>query len=297
LLFFLSIAKKKKKKRKMANSSEDMSLYSECRMYEEMYPEVDALVMVRVNRVTEIGAYVSLLEYNDKEGIILLSNLSRKRIRSVNKHVRVGRQEVLQVLRVDKDKGYIDLSKKLIQKEDIAKCMDRFKNSRQVHSIMQRVAFVTKTPLEELYVKVGWPLYAKHGHAFAAFQQMVTDDALLDQFQEVDAAVRDELYSIVRTRMAIHPVTIQSDVEVTCFAFEGIEAIKPALRAAVACGTDDCPVQVQLITTPLYLMSVSTIDRERGIAALHAAIDAVRENILAAGGNLVVKVEPRVVHD
>jgi len=90
--------------------------YTDCRMYENEFPEVDDLVMVRVTRVTEIGAYVNMLEYNNKEGIILLSNLSRKRIRSVNRHVRVGKIEVLQVLRVDTDKGYVDLSKKSLFK-------------------------------------------------------------------------------------------------------------------------------------------------------------------------------------
>jgi len=44
----------------------ELNPYSDCRMYENEYPEVDDLVMVRVTRVTEIGAYVNLLEYNNK---------------------------------------------------------------------------------------------------------------------------------------------------------------------------------------------------------------------------------------
>lgn len=51
------------------------------------------------------GAYVSLLEYNNIEGMILLSELSRRRIRSINKLIRVGRIEYVVVLRVDKEKG------------------------------------------------------------------------------------------------------------------------------------------------------------------------------------------------
>ena len=38
-------------------------------------------------------------------GMILLSELSRRRIRSINKLIRVGRTEIVIVLRVDKDKG------------------------------------------------------------------------------------------------------------------------------------------------------------------------------------------------
>lgn len=76
-----------------------------CRMYEAVYPEVDDHVIVLVKNVAEMGAYVELLEYNNIEGMILLSELSRRRIRSINKLIRVGRTEVVVVLRVDKDKG------------------------------------------------------------------------------------------------------------------------------------------------------------------------------------------------
>ena len=76
-----------------------------CRMYEQKFPEVDELVMVKVKQIAEMGAYVSLLEYNNIEGMILLRELSRRRIRSINKLIRVGRNEVVVVLRVDKEKG------------------------------------------------------------------------------------------------------------------------------------------------------------------------------------------------
>lgn len=40
--------------------------------------------------------------------MILLSELSRRRIRSVQKLIRVGRDEVVVVLRVDEEKGKYD---------------------------------------------------------------------------------------------------------------------------------------------------------------------------------------------
>ena len=52
--------------------------------------------------------------------MILLSELSRRRIRSVQKLIKVGRQEPVMVLRVDKEKGYIDLSKRRVGQEDLA---------------------------------------------------------------------------------------------------------------------------------------------------------------------------------
>lgn len=61
--------------------------------------------MVNVRQIAEMGAYVQLLEYDNIEGMILLSELSRRRIRSIQKLIRVGKNEVVVVLRVDKEKG------------------------------------------------------------------------------------------------------------------------------------------------------------------------------------------------
>lgn len=64
--------------------------------------------MVNVRSIAEMGAYVYLLEYNNIEGMIFLSELSRRRIRSINKLIRVGKTEPVVVIRVDQFKGYID---------------------------------------------------------------------------------------------------------------------------------------------------------------------------------------------
>merc|ERR1712098_1025200 len=105
-----------------------------CRFYEQKYPEIDDVVMVNVRSIADMGAYVHLLEYNNIEGMILLSELSRRRIRSINKLVRVGRDEVVTVLRVDKDKGYIDLSKRRVSDEDKKKCENRYEKAKHVNS-------------------------------------------------------------------------------------------------------------------------------------------------------------------
>ncbi len=102
--------------------------------------------------------------------MILLSELSRRRIRSINKLVRVDRTEIVMVIRVDKEKGYIDLSKRRVDPEDVVKCEERYNKAKAVHSVLRQVADQKKKPLEELYQKIGWPLYRKYGHAYDAFK-------------------------------------------------------------------------------------------------------------------------------
>lgn len=65
-----------------------------CRFYENQFPNIDECVVVTVNSIAEMGAYVTLVEYDNLEGMILLSELSRRRIRSISKLIRVGKTEV-----------------------------------------------------------------------------------------------------------------------------------------------------------------------------------------------------------
>jgi translation initiation factor 2 subunit 1 len=97
---------------KDSDEKEETNEFFRCRFYENIYPEPDEVVMVNVTEIGEIAVYVTLLEYDNIkvnfqilfinlmelikllfQGMILLSELSRRRIRSINKVVRVNRSE------------------------------------------------------------------------------------------------------------------------------------------------------------------------------------------------------------
>lgn len=288
----------------------------ECRMYEAKYPEVDMAVMIQVKNIADMGAYVSLLEYNNIEGMILFSELSRRRIRSVSSLIKVGRIEPVMVLRVDKEKGYIDLSKRRVSEEDIQTCEERYNKSKLVHSIMRHVAETLDLDLEDLYVHIGWPLYRKYGHAFEAFKIVVADpDKVLSTLtreikevgpdgQEVTKVVpavseelKDALVNNIRRRMTPQPMKIRADIEMKCFQFDGVIHIKEAMRKAEAAGNDDCPVKIKLVAPPLYVLTTQTLDKEQGILVLENAIASCTESIEKHKGKLSVKEKVRVVSE
>ncbi|KAJ3183290.1 hypothetical protein HDU85_002316 [Gaertneriomyces sp. JEL0708] len=267
-----------------------------CRFYENKFPAVDDLVVANVRQIAEMGAYVQLLEYNNIEGMILLSELSRKRIRSVQKLVRVGRNEVVVVLRVDKDKGYIDLSKRRVSPEDIAKCEDKYNKAKTVHSIMRHVAEKTGSSLEELLEKYVWPLDRSYpGRAFEAFRLAINDPDAVFGSMDISDEIRDEVLNGIRRRMTPNPVKIRADVEVTCFAYEGVDAIKAALQAGEGVSTEEVPIKVKLVAPPLYVVTTSSLDKTAGIATMQAAIEVMESTIKSQGGSLIVKMSPRAV--
>uniref|UniRef100_A0A7R9V919 S1 motif domain-containing protein n=1 Tax=Chlamydomonas euryale TaxID=1486919 RepID=A0A7R9V919_9CHLO len=279
----------------------------DCRFYENKFPEVDDVVMVQVLSIAEMGAYVQLLEYNGIEGMILLSELSRRRIRSITKLIKVGRQEPVMVLRVDKEQGYIDLSKRRVSPDDAAKCEERYNKSKLVHSIMRHVAETTKSDVEALYQSITWPLYRIFGHAFDAFKIMVADNgaAIVARLEEdkggpiepLTEEVKEALLKNVKRRMTPQPLKVRADVELSCFAYDGVEHIKSAMRSAEACSTEDAPVKMKLVAPPLYVLTTSTLDKNRGIEVLTLATEACQKSIEGNKGKLVVKEAARTVSD
>jgi len=239
-----------------------------CRFYKQKYPEIDDVVMVNVRSIAEMGAYVQLLEYKNIEGMILLSELSRRRIRSINKLVRVGRNECVVVIRVDKDKGYIDLSKRRVSPEEVKKCEEKFTRGKTVASILRHVGEILEydsdEQLEELFEKTAWYFDEKNKHnggAYDAFKHAVGDPSILDECG-LDEKTKDVLISNINRRMMPQAVKVRSDIEVSCYSYEGIDAVKDALRAGLKLTSEEFPVSINLIAPPLYVVTTTTLDRE-----------------------------------
>eukprot|EP00003_Mantamonas_plastica_P030477 TRINITY_DN7590_c0_g2_i1.p1 TRINITY_DN7590_c0_g2~~TRINITY_DN7590_c0_g2_i1.p1 ORF type:complete len:320 (+),score=135.64 TRINITY_DN7590_c0_g2_i1:114-962(+) len=246
-----------------------------------------------------MGAYVHLLEYGNLEGMIMLSELSRRRIRSINRLIRVGRQECVLVMRVDKEKGYIDLSKRRVSPEDIAKCEEKYNKSKTVHSIIRHISETTKNPMLDLYELIAWPLYKKYGHAFDAFKAALYEpDAVLEGIK-MDDDVKKELLKNIERRMTPQPLKMRADIELTCFHYEGIDAIKKALGAGEAAVPDeddgDEPIKINLVAPPLYVITMTSLEKKRGIEKMTTAIEAIETVIAEYDGSLNVKVAPRSV--
>jgi len=107
--------------------------------------------------------------------------------------------------------------------------------------------------------------------------------------------VKEELQSYIGKRLTPQPTKVRSDIEVTCFGYEGIDAVKEALRTAEAKNTPDNQVKVKLVSPPLYVLTSQCLDKTVGISTLEQAIEDIKASITKAGGDCQVKMAPRAV--
>jgi translation initiation factor 2 subunit 1 len=264
--------------------------------YENKVPQKDELVMCRVIDIDEMGVICSLLEYNNAEGFLPLSEISRKRIRSVLRHVRVGQKQVLQVLRVDTERGFTDLSKKYITPVERDHGTEKYIKGKNVHSIAKHIATIQKKDLDEIKKSIIYPLDQKFDHPYDAFQNLSLKDEDIFEGLDVDISteLRQELISIVKKRMSTHPVKVGADIQVSCYADGGIDEIKKALKCGIEFGKGD-KVSIQLVSSPTYSIWMTTIDEKRGKQIIEKVIGVIRDSINSSHGSLTVSKEPSLI--
>ncbi|GIQ84033.1 translation initiation factor 2, alpha subunit [Kipferlia bialata] len=294
----------------MADENDQLDVTEEvesCRMYPNELPQVGDTVVVRIVNVTTTACYVVLLEYNNIQGMILFSEFTRRRMPSVSKYARVGRTEVLEVLRVDPVKKYIDLSKRNLQPDDTSDANVKFQKSKIVHSIMRRLATIVGKTHEETCEAVSWPVHtygtqdSVNMHAYDILNQSLSDPSILEAAGITDADVRAKLLDLLRRKLAPKQVEIRAEFEVTCYSYLGIEGVRQSLMAGEEFDREnspsDAPLEVRLVVPPKYTMGVRTFDAASVTGRMKGALGAIAAKAQEVGGTYKLLKTPYAVRN
>src|SRR5271157_5580553 len=110
------------------------------------WPEAGDLVIATIETVTDYGAYAKLDEY-DQRGLLHVSEISSSWIRNIRDFVREGQKIVLKVLRIDTEKGHIDLSLRRVTKRERIEKIMFWKKERKAEALLRDIAEKTRMPL------------------------------------------------------------------------------------------------------------------------------------------------------
>ena len=126
------------------------------------WPEFGELVIATIEKVMDYGAYAKLEEYN-RQGLLHISEISSGRIRRIRDYVRENQKLVLKVIRVNIEKGHINLSLRRVTKRERIKKNKRWKKERKGEALLNEVAEKAGLPKHEVYQKAGAILEEKYG--------------------------------------------------------------------------------------------------------------------------------------
>jgi translation initiation factor 2 subunit 1 len=198
----------------------------------EGFPDEDELVVCTVTKVQFHSVFVNLDEY-DRGGMIHISEVSPGRIRNIRDFVKEGKKVVCKVLRVNSDKGHIDLSLRRVTETQKRNKIDETKQQQKAEKILEFVSKNNDITLNKIFDTVMGNISGKYPSLYGFFQSVVTDDKAIND-AGLDAKLSKSLEESIKTRIKEVKVKIEGKLSLSTYAPNGVEIIKEALTRAKA---------------------------------------------------------------
>ena len=249
------------------------------------WPDPGELVVGKVEEIEDFGVFVDLQEYEDKQGLVHISEVASGWIKNVRDHVSEGQTVVCKVLDVDESSQQIDLSIKDVNEHQHKETIQRWKNEQKADNWMS-LAFGEDVD-DETYGRVTNELIAAQGSLYDGFEQAAIRGP--EALEETDLG-DEEVETIVETareNVSVPYVTVTGYVDISCASDGGVDAIKEALRAAEGDGavSDEIDLEVTYVGAPEYRIRVQAPDYKTAEAELEESAERARAAIEEHGGS------------
>lgn len=247
------------------------------------WPEVGDLVLATVESVIDYGAYVNLDEFG-KRGLLHISEVSSSWIRNIRDFVREGQKVVLKVLRVDVEKGHIDLSlRRVTKRERIEKIMS-WKRERKAEALLRNVADKTGLSFEEVYEKAGAIMEKEYG-LYESFEKVLRDGMEILTKKGVPEELAKVIAEVAKERIRVSMVKVKGIVELRCMKSNGVKVIKEAFSSARKSErTRGVKLRFYVVAAPKYCIEVLAENYKLAEEVLQKVADHVVSNVIKAGG-------------
>ncbi|MDP4012609.1 MAG: translation initiation factor IF-2 subunit alpha [Candidatus Nanoarchaeia archaeon] len=225
------------------------------------FPEEKEIVLCTVKKILRDSIFVSLDEYENKEGMIHISEIAPGRIRNIRDYVKEDKKIVCLVLRMNQEKGHIDLSLRRVSLSMKINKNEEVKQEKKAEKILEAVGKKLKKTLNQMYDEAGNKIIEEYGLIYPCFQDIVVagEEVLLKL--GIDKKIVTEIIKIVKERIKPPEVKVDYILSLNSKAHNGIELIKKTLKKAEDLAkTKAVNLKITYLGAPRYKLTIKGQD-------------------------------------
>jgi translation initiation factor 2 subunit 1 len=254
------------------------------------WPEEGDLVIATAKTIADYGAYVVLDEYQ-KEGLLHKSEVSSSWVRNIRNFVREGQKLVLKVLRVDAEKGHIDLSLRRVTKRERREKVLLWKKERKADSLLRSASEELKISPQEIYEKVGALLEKEFGGIYEGLEKTAREGAELLLEIGIPENIASVVERIVKEKIKVPMVKVKGILSLQCPKPDGVNLIRNLLLDAQKLESKESKIHVYVVAPPRYRIVVSAVDYKEAEGILNKSTETLIKRIEKVGGQGTFKRE------
>ncbi len=191
-------------------------------------PDENEIVLCKVTKIFPNSVFVKILEYNDS-GMIHISEISPGRIRNIRDYVSVDRQIVCKVLRLDREKGHIDLSLRRVNSMQRRQKLDEIKHELKAEQLVKNLAKKLQLKPEELYKKITKKVFEEYSHLYLFFKDIVAGN--VDPKVFIDQSILQKVEKAVRDKFKDPKIIFQGEITLATHHPDGLDRVKKTLHS------------------------------------------------------------------
>lgn len=254
------------------------------------FPENGELVVCTVKSVKNFGAFVTLDEYDDREGFVHVRDVASGWVKYIRDYVREGQKVVCKVLGVDSSKGHIDLSLKSVNDHQKREKIQQWKNEKKAEKLVEIVAEKMGISVDAAYDDFGNMLLEDYESLYDSFESAVADpEAFLEDYE---GEWLDYFMEVARENVAAPSVQIDGILEMTSPAPNGMELVRNALLKGVA-AAEGADAEVTCVGCPRYRVVVRAADYKEAEEVMRLISGAAISDLVSNGGTASLKRESK----
>ena len=253
------------------------------RDYEIILPEYGTATIISVKDSNEMGIYVNLLEFDNIEGLLLFSEVSRRRVRSMVKLIKIGKKEIVSILRVDKDKNYIDVSKRQITETEVGHMKKKRSYSKLVNLVSNNFARYLCLNFEENRLRWIWQLGRKFFHVIRAFKLFSKFNTFPVTSVDLKPKELEIFLEFLKRKIRSNQTKIEIEFEMIVFSSNGVQILKNSIRNIIKKKTL-YKIHCKTLISPRYLLSISGQSKKKMLKLIIIFLKELSKKILSVKG-------------
>jgi len=252
------------------------------------FPEDGELVVCTVKSVKNFGAFVTLDEYNEKEGFVHVRDVTTGWVKYIRDFIREGQKVVCKVLGVDSSKGHIDLSLKSVNEHQKREKIQQWKNEKKAEKLMEIVSERMKISVDKAYDLFGNAVLETYETLYSAFETVA---ASADEFRnEFKGGWIDVFVEVAVENVSLSYVQIEGILELRSSAPNGVDLIKNAMKKGEK-AAGDAKMEIQYVGAPRYRIVITADEYKEAEDVMKNVSSVIIEDLVKAGGEASLKRE------
>lgn len=186
-------------------------------------PEESELVLCSVTNVQHHSVFVRLEEYG-KSGMIHISEISPGRIRNIRDYVVEGKVIVCKVLRINKERGHIDLSLRRVSEGQRREKVNEIKHEQKAEKIIEFVARALKSTKEKIFEEIQGPIFENYPTVYSCFENVIVDEKILSKIG-ISTKLEKKLVETIKQRIKPPVIVIQGKISISSYESDGVNRV------------------------------------------------------------------------